>query len=329
MCAVENPYKVSIGIPIYGVEKYIERCARSLFEQTYENIEYVFVNDCTRDCSVDILKKVIREYPNRVSQVKILNHAENQGLGAARNTAVDNASGVFLMWVDSDDYVDLKCVEKLVAKQVEADADIVSCDAYYDYGSYKTVCSVKIPDDARKACLDIVACRAEHEVWGRLYRTVLYTGNKIKVKQGCDMGEDRQVVPRLFFYAKKIAVLHEPLYYYYKGNVSAYTSTFSEKKASQWLESIELLEDFFKDKSPEFQHAQQVGAAVMTAQLMAGCARRGSAKTYRLIREKMNEINCSAIKEVSPSYRVFFILRGRLLLKIYAKIGHLWKHKTK
>ena len=329
MSVIGSSYKVSIGVPIYGVEKFIERCARSLFDQTYENIEYIFVNDCTRDRSVDILKEVLLDYPKRKNQVKILNHEQNQGLGAARNTAIDNVSGDFVMWVDSDDYVDVRCVEKLVAKQVETDADIVSCGAYYDYDTHKTISSVKLLGEARKACLDITACRAEHEVWGRLYRTALYTENHIRVKQGCDMGEDRQVVPRLFFYAKKIAVIHEPLYYYYKGNSSAYTSTFSEKKASQWLESIEVLENFFRDKPCEFQHAQQIGAAVMTAQLMAGCARRGSAKTYRLIREKMNEINCSAIKEVSPSYRVFFILRGRLLLKIYAKIGHLWKHKTK
>ena len=64
--------KVSILVPVYGVEKYIERCARSLFEQTYDNIEYIFVDDCTKDRSIGILQKVLEDYPNRKNQVKIL-----------------------------------------------------------------------------------------------------------------------------------------------------------------------------------------------------------------------------------------------------------------
>lgn len=66
--------KVSILVPVYGVEKYIERCARSLFEQTYDNIEYIFVDDCTKDRSIEILQKVLEDYPNRKKQVEILHH---------------------------------------------------------------------------------------------------------------------------------------------------------------------------------------------------------------------------------------------------------------
>ena len=69
---------VSVCIPIYGVEKYIEKCARSVFEQTYENIEYIFVNDCTKDRSMKILDTVINEYPNKKSNVQIVNHEKNK-----------------------------------------------------------------------------------------------------------------------------------------------------------------------------------------------------------------------------------------------------------
>ena len=97
--------KVSILVPVYGVEKYIERCARSLFEQTYDNIEYIFVDDCTKDRSIVILQKVLEGYPNRKNQVKILHHEKNRGLSAARNTALDASTGDYLMHVDSDDYL--------------------------------------------------------------------------------------------------------------------------------------------------------------------------------------------------------------------------------
>ena len=80
--------KVSVIIPVYGVEKYIERCARSLFEQTLEDMEFIFVNDCTKDNSIDILLRVIDEYPKRKSQVHILNHEFNKGLPVARQTGI-------------------------------------------------------------------------------------------------------------------------------------------------------------------------------------------------------------------------------------------------
>ncbi len=96
--------KVSIIVPIYNVEKYIERCAVSLFEQDFEDIEYIFVNDCTPDNSVEILEKVIEKYPNRKSHLKIVHHKENKGLGSARNTGLEQATGNYILHIDSDDW---------------------------------------------------------------------------------------------------------------------------------------------------------------------------------------------------------------------------------
>ena len=78
--------KLSVVIPVYGVEKYIERCARSLFEQTLDDIEYIFVNDCTKDGSIDILNAVINDYPARKEQVRIVHHEKNKGLPFARQS---------------------------------------------------------------------------------------------------------------------------------------------------------------------------------------------------------------------------------------------------
>lgn len=79
-------YSVSVIIPVYKVEKYIERCARSLFEQTLESIEFIFVDDCSPDQSIKILQSVLQEYPHRTPHTKIIRHERNRGLAAARNT---------------------------------------------------------------------------------------------------------------------------------------------------------------------------------------------------------------------------------------------------
>ena len=86
---------VSIIVPLYNVEKYIERCAISLFEQSYPNIEYVFVNDCTPDKSINVLGRVVGRYPNRSSQTKIINHDRNRGVAVSRNTGLDHCTGEF------------------------------------------------------------------------------------------------------------------------------------------------------------------------------------------------------------------------------------------
>ena len=320
---------VSICIPVYGVEKYIERCARSLFEQTYQNIEYIFVNDCTKDASIEILRKIITEYPNRKDCVKIIDHEKNLGLGGARNTAVEYVSGDFLMWVDSDDYLDIECVEKVLTIQMKTNADIVAFDAYYDYDTYKGLYSNRLSDDAHEACLDICACRAKHMVWGRLYRANLYIDNHIKVKVGCNMGEDYQVVPALYYFAEKVAVLNEPLYYYYKGNAASYTGSFSEKNAKQWLESIDILLCFFENKEESYRKAVRIGAAVLTSQLMAGCCRNGNKNMYAIIRKHLDDTEPSVVKLVPKSYRIYFYLKSRALLMLYTKIGHFIKSRKK
>ena len=117
---------VTILIPVYGVEKYIERCARSLFEQTYRDIEYLFIDDCTPDKSIDILKNVMAHYPERASHVTIIRHDVNRGLAAARNSAVANCKTEWVLHVDSDDWLERNAVELLVNKQEETGADIVS-----------------------------------------------------------------------------------------------------------------------------------------------------------------------------------------------------------
>ena len=115
-----NNTKVSILVPIYGVEKYIERCARLLFEQTYENIEYVFVNDCTKDRSLDILKNVIEQYVLRKPHITIVDNERNLGLAGTRNVAMARATGDFVIHVDSDDYIERhggKVRDKTVGKR--------------------------------------------------------------------------------------------------------------------------------------------------------------------------------------------------------------------
>ncbi|RED19604.1 glycosyltransferase involved in cell wall biosynthesis [Flavobacterium cutihirudinis] len=104
---------ISIIIPIYNVEKYIERCLFSVFNQTYKEIEIILVNDCSPDSSMEIVERILKENPIE-TRVKVINHDENKGLSDARNTGIINAQGEYIYFLDSDDAITLDCIQTLV-----------------------------------------------------------------------------------------------------------------------------------------------------------------------------------------------------------------------
>lgn len=130
--------KISVIIPVYGVEKYIERCSRSLFEQTLDDIEYIFINDCTPDKSIDILASLLKEYPHRRKAVKIIEMNHNSGQAAVRNKGIELATGDYVIHCDSDDYVNVDMYRTMWEKALDTSADIVICGAneYYPDGTH-------------------------------------------------------------------------------------------------------------------------------------------------------------------------------------------------
>lgn len=127
-----KPY-ISVVIAVYNVEKYIARCCQSLFRQTLENIEYIFVDDCSPDNSIEIVQSVLNDYPQRTNQVKIIKHSTNRGVSKTREEGIKNATGEYIIHCDPDDWIELDMYERLYNKAVTEKADIVLCDLWYHY----------------------------------------------------------------------------------------------------------------------------------------------------------------------------------------------------
>ncbi len=247
--------KVSILVPVYNVEKYIERCARSLFEQTYADIEYLFVDDCSPDHSIEVLKRVIREYPNREKNVRIIKHEVNRGLAAARNTAVDNCKTDFLFHIDSDDFLELDAIEILVKQRKKGDFDIVTGNANVLYPDKTKKLREKESTNKQEIILDYIRPHYSHVIWGRLIRKSLYTDNNIFAAEGYNIGEDHQVTPRLFYYANSFSSIDDCIYNYDCTNANSYTGQSSDakkfaQKVLQDIKAFDILRNFF-DSKPE------------------------------------------------------------------------------
>ncbi|MDR1633322.1 MAG: glycosyltransferase [Dysgonamonadaceae bacterium] len=122
---------VTLAIPVYNAEKYIERALLSALDQTYPNMEYLIVDDRGNDNSVKIISEIMSTHP-RGKNVRIIEHSQNLGIGAGRNTAIEKAKGKYLCYMDNDDELTLDCVQKLYDEMIKTDADVVG-------GSYKIV----------------------------------------------------------------------------------------------------------------------------------------------------------------------------------------------
>lgn len=214
--------KITVIVPIYGVEKYIERCVRSLMEQTFREVEYIFVDDASPDQSIPILCQTLSDYPERAQQVRVISHQENLGLPAARNTGLQAAIGEYVYHCDSDDYVDKNILQSLYLVAQKRQADYVWCDFYATKEDLKQYCnqrSYSLPIEALRGSLQ---GELAYNVWNKLVKRELYTAHNITFPSGYSMGEDMTML-MLLARAQKVAYVPRPLYYYVRSNAGALT----------------------------------------------------------------------------------------------------------
>ena len=211
--------KVSVIIPVYGVEQYIERCARSLFEQTLDDIEYLFIDDCTPDKSVEVLKSVLEDYPNRKNQVIIHRMEQNSGQAAVRKWGMQNATGEYVIHCDSDDWVDSDMYRAMYEKAVEEGSDVVICD--YEIVTSKSQEHTKaVLGEAKVDAIisDILKVKTSSSLWNKLFRICLID-NELHYPTN-NMGEDLAICIQLLGRAHLISYLPTCYYFYFYNNVS-------------------------------------------------------------------------------------------------------------
>ena len=211
--------KISVIIPVYKVEKYIEKCARSLFEQSLEDMEFIFVDDCTPDNSITIVKSVVEDYPNRKKQIKYLSHEKNQGLTSTRNLGLSVALGDYIAYCDSDDWVDIYMYEKLYNHAILENADVCFCNfqfAFKDKLDYYECTSVYA--DKTKTINSYIST-VWTVIWNMIAKREILVDYELKSPENISYCEDFWLSVRLFYYANKITKVDEALYFYNQMNV--------------------------------------------------------------------------------------------------------------
>lgn len=305
--------KVSVIIPIFRVEKFIERCAFSLFEQTLDSIEYIFVDDTTPDKSIEILTDVLERYPQRKPQVTILRHDVNKGLPAARNSGLSVAGGEYVFHCDSDDYLESNALEQMLNVAEKTDSDIVWCDYYLSFSMNERIMVQPNYSNSQEAIKGMLSGTMKYNVWNKLAKRRLYVDNSISFPAGHSMGEDMTMI-KLFAHAKKVAYINAPLYHYIRLNTDAMTQSYSERKIADIEFNVAQTLDYLL-KNCKFDLTQEFAFFKLSTKLPLLISDKIC--NYRIWNELYPEANKYILKNKKQSVRIR-VLQWLASKKVYS-----------
>lgn len=254
-CYNVNMLKVSVLIPIWNVEKYIERCLRSVFEQTIaDQAEFILVNDCSPDNSMKIAETVINDYPHLKNQIKVINHETNRGSAAARDTLLKNAAGKYFIFVDSDDWVEPNYLEELLNAAEREDADVVGCNVIAEWSDHSQIFKIMLPDNPRTCIrMGLEGGIFSGVVWNKIFKREVFSlhSDHQWLIEGADIGEDLFFNIQFFIYAKKIVYLDKELYHYNFTNQNSLSpyQYYSLKRFYSEVKINDEIKSFFQKKN--------------------------------------------------------------------------------
>lgn len=210
-----NKPKVSVIIPIYNAEKYIEKCAISLFEQTLDSIEFIFVDDCSPDNCINKVKNILLEYPTRKKQVRFIRHSVNEGVSKSRQDGIDAANGEYIIHCDPDDWVEHTMYEVLYLEAKKDNTEIVISD-FYTNGQIQQYYSQRPEDLTSESVLASISGSSSHVLHGGLWNKLVYNNlyRDIKFPEDISFCEDVYVLFQFFKIPHKISYVPQALYHY-------------------------------------------------------------------------------------------------------------------
>ena len=281
----EQP-QVSIIVPVYNVENYIERCLNSLVNQTFKDIEIITINDGSTDKSLELLNKYAKE-DIRISVIDL----GDEGVSYCRNLGIEKANGKYIMFVDSDDWIDSNMVEVMYKKAEENKLDLVMCSYIREFKDHSKEKIFNLPEEIiykedkvknellRKLVGPIKEELSNPEmldalgtVWGKLYRADILKENKLKFVDLNEIGSAEDTLFNIFTfnYLKKVMFLNKPMYHYWRDNPKSVTSQYNPKLKEQRKVFFKYISDFIRENNFEQVFEEALNNRICTSVLGLG-----------------------------------------------------------
>ena len=309
-----NQPLISVIVPVYKVEHYLERCVNSIRNQTYPNLEIILVDDGSPDRCGEMCDAFAQED----SRIRVV-HTLNRGQAAARNTGLDIMTGEYVGFVDSDDWIEPDMYQTLYRRMIEEDAQI-SCCGVLCRDDQKTI-EMFNPREDENFSLDTEEAlqellnnyRITNSVWDKLYSAEIF--KSLRMKEGM-IYEDAQIQPYCIHQAKRICYTSQRLYCYYQSPQSTLRGDFSTRHYDLIRASEDRIQ-FFKENYPRLLSNAQATHIVLCLILIYKCNGNADWDVYRpqLLRITREPLNREIARKMPLKERV-----KRMALKISPKL---------
>lgn len=312
--------KVSIIVPFYNVERYIEKCLETLVNQTLEDIEIILVNDGSKDKSIEIVNKFLEKYPEKL----VYFEKENGGLSDARNYAIPYAKGEYIAFLDSDDYVEKDMYEKMYQLAKEENSDMVECDFYWEYPE-KTRIDTGAIYNGKKEMLEKVRVVA----WNKLIKREILEKAKIEFPKGYRY-EDVEFTYKLIPYLEKVSFLKKPCIHYIQRENSI--SNSQNERTKEIFDVLDHVIRYYKEKGIYDEYKEEIEYIYARYLLCSSLLRMVKIEDKKIREELLNKTWIN-LNEKFPNWKKNKILKknksgkdfymktiNKITYKIYCKI---------
>ncbi len=307
-----NDIKVSVIIPVYRAEQHIERCSRSLFEQSMaENIEFIFVDDCSPDNSVHILNNVLEAYPKRKANTIIVRLPSNQGIANARQRGLEEAHGEYIIHCDSDDWVDKDIYKTLYDTALSTRSDVVMCDYVLEFGNKKCRKHITKSESPVEVCCNLLRGRIHNGLWNKLIRREIYDKVTPWFIPNMNLFEDVALVPRLIINSKSVAFIAKPLYHYSQENTLSITHKWEPKHIDDMVAAVEILKNGLPTGNIDIAKAINQLKFNIRINVLKEVPKLDRHKYINLFPD-INTLNCLKQLGLLSKIRAYLIIRGHI-----------------
>lgn len=314
--------RISVIIPVYNTEKYLEKCLNSVISQSLEEIEIIVVNDCSSDNSLKIIKKYIQK-DNRII---LINKKENEGVSEARNSGIKIARGEYILCVDGDDWIEKDCLKELYEMAKKNEAEIVVSDFYLDYGNKNVVYQIDQENRMQTffkkedAIKNIFSGKGFPSIWNKLVKREIYEKNNIKFPTNISMGEDLLTVLSLIYSSTKIIKLNKA-YLHYIQNPKGATKEYRYKALEDIYYVLRKIDSLFKEEYREFVEKlkfHQLSIWIFRVKP------KYNDKLYKdILKEYLSLLESKKIQDNKKYIKCYFIFRK--VLNPYLSFKVIWK----
>lgn len=312
--------KISVIVPIYNVEKYLEKCINSLLSQTLEDIQIILVNDGSKDNSGNIAKEYEKNNKNGVIYVE----KENGGLSDARNYGLKYATGDFIAFLDSDDYIEKNAYEKMYNKAIEENADYVECDFLWEFPN-KIRVDKQYPYKNKKEMLSFVRVVA----WNKLIKRQLITDNNLEFPKGLRY-EDVEFTYKLIPFINKFAYVDKPFIHYVQREGSI--ANVQNERTAEIFTVLDNVIEFYKKNNIYEKYRDELeynyARYLLCSSLKRMCKIKDKTIREKLLTESWERLNLNfpnwkenvILKTVNIGKNKYMRTVNKSTYKIYSKI---------